>query len=328
MSHLLEIKNLTVSYATAEGMHKAIDTISLSIDRGESVGIVGESGSGKTTLGLSILRLLPSNALYNSGSILFADKDLLTMKGRALQEIRGKHISIVFQDPLASLDPLFTVGYQLSEAVRAHDPGIKRPEIEKLVLSMFEDVGLPEPAQTRHKYPHELSGGMRQRVMLAIALVNKPSLLIADEPTTALDVTIQAQILDLLKYEKKHYDLTMLLITHDLGITAELVDRLVVMYGGVIVEQAKTDEVFSRPHHPYTKALLMAIPELMDIASNAPSRLSAIPGNVRPHYDDYVGCRFYERCAYRTKECLDREPDLTEYTPGHTARCIHPLNVS
>ncbi len=325
---MLDIYDLTVSYATAEGVHKALDGISLSIDRGESTGIVGESGSGKTTLGLSILKLLPSNALYDSGSVKFGDTELLSLPDRTLRRIRGKHISMVFQDPLASLDPLFTVGYQISEAVRAHTPGIKRPELEQLVLTMFEDVGLPEPAQTRHKYPHELSGGMRQRVMLAIALVHKPSLVIADEPTTALDVTIQAQILDLLKYEKKHYDLTLLLITHDLGVTEELVDRLIVMYGGVIVEQARTDEVFSRPHHPYTKALLMAIPELTDIASNSPQRLSAIPGSVRPHYDHYVGCRFYDRCAYRTKECLDRDPDLTEYTPGHTARCIHPLNVS
>lgn len=327
MSHLLEINNLTVFYATADGAHNAIDTISFFIEHGESVGIVGESGSGKTTLGLSILRLLSPNAGYSSGSIVYNGKDLLPMKEKALRQIRGRDIAMVFQDPLASLDPLFTVGYQISEAIKAHNPDIKKPELEKLIVSMFEDVGLSEPAQVQHKYPHELSGGMRQRVMLAIALVNKPSLLIADEPTTALDVTIQAQIIDLLKYAKKHYNLTLLLITHDLGITAELVDRLIVMYGGVIVEQASTEEVFSKPHHPYTRALLMAIPELMDIATNEQSRLSAIPGNVRANYDNYTGCRFYERCSYRTKECLEKEPDLIEYTADHKARCIHPLNV-
>lgn len=325
MAHLLEVNGLIVSYASPEGVHKALDSVSFFIDKGESIGVVGESGSGKSTLGTSLLKLLPSNAIYNSGSILYNGRDILTINGKELRQIRGKDVSIVFQDPLASLDPLFTVGYQVAETVRAHAPDIKAADLDATVLSILADVGLPEPEKIKSQYPHELSGGMRQRVMLAIALVNHPFLLVADEPTTALDVTIQAQIVDLLKHAKKHYDLTLLLITHDLGIAAELVDRVIVMYAGVIVEQGKAEDILTKPYHPYTKALLMAIPELTDIAAHTPPRLSAIPGSVRSHYDDYTGCRFYDRCAYRTKECLDREPDLTEYTAGHPARCIHPL---
>ena len=325
MVNLLEASNLTISYKTADGEHKVLDNVSFFIGKGESVGLVGESGSGKTTLGLSVLRLLPSNAVYNTGSILYNGSDLLAMDEKSISRVRGKDISVVFQDPLASLDPLFTVGYQIAESVTAHRPDIGKAGLEEIVESIMGDVGLPEPSRTKQLYPHELSGGMRQRVMIAIALVNNPSLLIADEPTTALDVTIQAQIMDLLKRAKQQYNLTILLITHDLGVAFELVDRLIIMYGGVIVEQGSKQEIFSRPYHPYTKALLMAIPELMDIAQHAPPRLSAIPGSVRAHYDDYEGCRFYDRCTYRTKECLDKEPGLTEYSPGHPARCIHPL---
>jgi oligopeptide/dipeptide ABC transporter ATP-binding protein len=325
MVNLLQADNLTVSYKTAEGEHKVLDRVSFFVGQGESVGLVGESGSGKTTLGLSILKLLPSNAVYNTGSIVYNGKNLLAMDETSLRHIRGKAISIVFQDPLASLDPLFTVGYQISEAVQAHHTDIEKAELEKIIVSIMGAVGLPEPFRTKQLYPHELSGGMRQRVMIAIALVNNPSLLIADEPTTALDVTIQAQIIDLLKRAKDHYNLTILLITHDLGVAYELVDRLIIMYGGVIVEQGTKQEIFSKPYHPYTKALLMAIPELMEVALHTPSRLSAIPGSVRAHYDNYVGCRFYDRCTYRTKECLDKEPGLTEYSHNHPARCIHPL---
>ncbi|MGB9734872.1 MAG: ABC transporter ATP-binding protein [bacterium] len=325
MANLLDIKNLTVSYRTGRETHRVLDNVSFSIQKTECVGLVGESGSGKTTLGLSILKLLPANGSYDHGSIIYNNKDILALNEKELRQIRGKDISIVFQDPLASLDPLFTVGYQIAEAVNAHQPDITKERLDKIVTDIMKDVGLPEPEKIKHLYPHELSGGMRQRVMLAIALVNKPYLLIADEPTTALDVTIQAQILDLFKYAKKHYDLTMLLITHDLGVAYELVDRLVIMYGGVIVEQGSKQEIFSKPYHPYTKALLMAIPELMEIAIHTPSRLTAIPGSVRAHYDDYVGCRFYDRCTYRTAECLEAEPQLKELEQHHLVRCIHPL---
>ncbi len=325
MAHLLEARGITVSYKTADGEHRVLDTVSFSIGKGESVGLVGESGSGKTTLGLSILRLLPSNAVYGAGSILYNGKDLLALDEKTISRIRGNDISLVFQDPLASLDPLFTVGYQIAETVRAHRPGVGKAELEKTIVSIMEAVGLPGAADLSRRYPHELSGGMRQRVMIAIALVNNPVLLIADEPTTALDVTIQAQIIDLLKRAKQQYNLTILLITHDLGVAYELVDRFIIMYGGVIVELGSREEIFAKPYHPYTKALLMAIPELMDIAVRNPQRLSAIPGTVRPHYDNYQGCRFYDRCPYRTPECLDKDPDLTEYSPGHPARCIHPL---
>ena len=325
MVNLLETSNLTVSYKAADGEHRVLDKVSFSIAKGESVGLVGESGSGKTTLGLSVLRLLPSNAVYNAGSIRYNGSELLALDEKSISRVRGRDISVVFQDPLASLDPLFTVGYQIAESVTAHHPDIRKADLEKVVESVMGDVGLPEPSRTKQLYPHELSGGMRQRIMIAIALVNNPSLLIADEPTTALDVTIQAQIMDLLKRAKQQYNLTILLITHDLGVAFELVDRLVIMYGGVIVEQGSKQEIFSKPYHPYTKALLMAIPELMDIALHVPARLSAIPGSVRAHYDNYHGCRFYDRCTYRTKECLDEEPGLTEYSPHHPARCIHPL---
>ncbi len=325
MANLLEARDVTVSYTSADGAHKALDGVSFSLGKGESVGLVGESGSGKTTLGLSILRLLPQNAVYGAGSILYDGKDLLSMDEKSISRVRGKDISIVFQDPLASLDPLFTVGYQIAETVKAHRPGIGKAELATTVIAIMEAAGLAGAEGLQHRYPHELSGGMRQRIMIAIALVNNPVLLIADEPTTALDVTIQAQIIDLLKRAKQQYNLTILLITHDLGVAYELVDRFIIMYGGVIVEQGPREEIFSKPYHPYTKALLMAIPELMDIAVNNPHRLSAIPGAVRPHYDNYRGCRFYDRCSYRTPECLDKDPDLTEYSPGHPARCIHPL---
>ncbi len=325
MAHVLDVNDLTVSYTTREGTHKAIDHVSFSIEQGESVGIVGESGSGKTTLGLSLLRLLPSNASYTTGSVTYNNKNLLDLDEKSMRRIRGKDMAMVFQDPLSSLDPLFTVGYQIAETIKAHQPDMEKTELEGLVTSVMGDVGLPGPEELRRLYPHELSGGMRQRVMIAIALVNKPALLIADEPTTALDVTIQAQILDLLKQTKARHRLTLMLITHDLGVAGELVDKLIVMYGGVIVEQGGADDVFSRPYHPYTKALLMAIPGLQEIVSAGSSRLSSIPGSVRPYYDDYTGCRFYERCSFRTKECLDGEPDLTEYAPGRPARCIHPL---
>ncbi len=325
MANLLEARDVTVSYLSSDGSHTALDRVSFSLGKGESVGLVGESGSGKTTLGLSILRLLPQNAVYGAGSILYDGKDLLSMDEKSISRVRGKDISIVFQDPLASLDPLFTVGYQIAETVRAHRPGIGKAELGTIVISIMEAAGLAGAESLQHRYPHELSGGMRQRVMIAIALVNNPVLLIADEPTTALDVTIQAQIIDLLKRAKQQYSLTILLITHDLGVAYELVDRFIIMYGGVIVEQGHREEIFAKPYHPYTKALLMAIPELMDIAVHNPHRLSAIPGAVRPHYDKYRGCRFYDRCSYRTPECLDKDPDLTEYSPGHPARCIHPL---
>lgn len=325
MINLLEINNLSVSYRIGKETHKVLDNVSFSIKNGACVGLVGESGSGKTTLGLSILKLLPSNAVYNSGRILYAGKDLLTVDENSLSDIRGKDISMVFQDPLASLDPLFSVGYQIKEAIRAHHHDIGKDRIEKMLIEIMKDVGLPEPVKIKALYPHELSGGMRQRVMLAIALVNKPALLIADEPTTALDVTIQAQIIDLFKQAKKNYNLTILLITHDLGVAYELVDNLIIMYGGVIVEQGSKEEIFLKPYHPYTKALLMAIPELMEIAVHPPQQLYAIPGNVRAYYDDYIGCRFYDRCAYRTKECIEHEPELKEISLNHTVRCIHPL---
>lgn len=325
MTSLLDIKNLSISYRTNSQTHRVVDNISFSINKTECIGLVGESGSGKTTLGLSILNLLPSNGFYNSGSIIYKDKDLLKMNEKELRQIRGKEISIVFQDPLASLDPLFTVGYQIAETVKAHYHDITKQEVEHRVLTIMKDTRLKEPEKIQHLYPHELSGGMRQRVMLAIALVNKPTLLIADEPTTALDVTIQAQILDLLKYAKKNYDLSLLLITHDLGVAYELVDKFIIMYGGVIVEQGNKQDVISKPYHPYTKALLMAIPELINEAMNIPMRLPAIPGSVRAHYDDYVGCRFYDRCSYRTDTCLESEPMLTELEHSHFVRCIHPL---
>jgi peptide/nickel transport system ATP-binding protein len=325
MADLLKIHNLSVSYRAGKEIHKVLDNVSFSIQSGACVGLVGESGSGKTTLGLSILRLLPSNAVYNSGEIIYANKNLLSVDESALTDVRGKDISIVFQDPLASLDPLFTIGYQIKEAIKAHQPDMEKEQVEKTIVEIMKDVGLPDPIKLINLYPHELSGGMRQRVMLAIALVNRPVILIADEPTTALDVTIQAQIIDLLKQAKKHYNLTILLITHDLGVAYELVDSLIIMYGGVIVENGSKEEIFTKPYHPYTRALLMAIPELMEIATGSPPRLYAIPGNVRAHYDNYVGCRFYERCTYRTKECLEKEPELKEISSGHLVRCIHPL---
>ncbi len=322
MANILEIRDLTVSYASNDAVHKALDHISFSIPDNESIGIVGESGSGKTTLGTSILKLLSSNAGYDAGEIIFNNKNLLTLNEKALRKIRGKDISIVFQDPLASLDPLFTIGYQVAETIKAHDSGIEKHDIEHKIISQLKDVGLPEPEKLIHQYPHMLSGGMRQRVTIAIALVNHPRILIADEPTTALDVTIQAQIIDLLKEAKKRYNLALVLITHDLGITTELVDRLIVMYGGVIVEQGRADSVLTKPMHPYTHALLQAVPDMNDVSKK---RLEAIPGMVRAHYDDYTGCRFYERCAYRTNECLEREPGIDEYPDGNNVRCIHPI---
>ena len=303
MSHLLEVTDLT--------------TVSFHIDPGEVVCIVGESGCGKSVTSLSIMGLLGKGGAVIDGSVLFDDKNLLAMTEKEFDQIRGNQISMIFQDPLTSLNPVFTVGSQITESIRVH-LHLPKDEARKRAVGLLEKVGMPDPQGVMKKYPHTLSGGMRQRAMIAMALCCNPRLLIADEPTTALDVTIQAQIMALLKRLQEETGMSMILITHDIGLVANMADRVLVMYAGQIIEQAKASELFKSPRHPYTRALLETVPTIRD---DADRKLFSIPGIVPENYDHIKGCRFADRCAYRRPEC---EKPQEEYPFGqeHTARCI------
>jgi peptide/nickel transport system ATP-binding protein len=312
---LLEIKNLQLDFVTQAGRVRAVDGVSLSVAAGETVGLVGESGSGKSVTAQSIARLVPAPpAHYAAGEILLTGRDVLKMSPAELCAIRGGVVSYVFQEPSAALNPVFRIGAQIKEALKLHQP---RPAQDAEVLRLLKLVGIPAPETRLKNYPFELSGGMQQRVMIAMALASEPQLLVADEPTTALDVTIQAQILDLLRDLKQRLGTAILLITHNLGIVGDLADRVAVMYAGQIVELAPARELLQRPLHPYTKALLASVPKLR---SNA-SRLSAIPGQV-PQPGDYpAGCRFAPRCPLVRPECRQTAPELLEVQPHRSVRC-------
>jgi peptide/nickel transport system ATP-binding protein len=313
--NLLEIKNLQMDFGSGPAAARAIDGVSLSIDVGETVCLVGESGCGKSVTAQSIARLVPAPpANYVGGEILLNDRDTLKMTPRELREIRGGVVSYIFQEPGAALNPVFRIGAQIKESLKLHRPG-KASDAE--VLRLLKLVGIPAPESRIRNYPFEMSGGMQQRVMIAMALASEPRLLVADEPTTALDVTIQAQILDLLRDLKQRLGMAILLITHNLGIVGDMADRVAVMYAGQIVELSPAQELLRRPLHPYTKALMNSVPKLQGNSS----RLSTIPGNV-PRIGNFPpGCRFAPRCPVAKAECSKKIPKLLEVEPGHFVRC-------
>lgn len=315
---MLKVSNLKVQIDTPQGIVKAVDGVSFTIKRGETVGIVGESGSGKSVLAQSIMRLnVEPTTFYPEGRIQFENQDILTMKEKALWNIRKSDISMIFQDPMTSLNPVFTIGNQLIEAIRAKEK-IKRKDARKRAIELLGDVGIAEAERRLSDYPHQFSGGMRQRVLIAIALASKPKLLIADEPTTALDVTIQAQILALLKSIQKKYQTAIILITHDLGVIANIADRALVMYGGRIVESGTVEDVFYRPKMPYTWSLLRALPRL---TANKQARLVPIKGQPPNLIHSPKGCNFAARCPFATKKCLEIDPELRG-DGAHKAACI------
>jgi len=319
MPALLEVRGLETQFATEDGIVRAVDGVSFSIDAGRTLGMVGESGCGKSVTALSILRLVPSPpGKIVGGEIRYQGTNLLELSEPEMRRIRGNEIAMIFQEPMTSLNPVFTVGDQIGEAIRLHQK-TARHETRRRVIEMLRLVEMPEPTRRVDEYPHQLSGGMRQRVMIAMALSCNPKLLIADEPTTALDVTIQAQILDLLASLQSRLGMALLLITHDLGVVAEQADDVVILYAGRIVEQAPVAEVFERPLHPYTRGLLDSLPK---IGADRAERLRPIPGTVPPLTRLPSGCRFRDRCAWAIDDCARIDPPLEEKTAGHSAACI------
>ncbi|MFQ5846429.1 MAG: ABC transporter ATP-binding protein [Candidatus Methylomirabilales bacterium] len=317
---LLAVEDLQTHFFTEDGVVRAVDGVTLSVRPGETLGLVGESGCGKTVTALSILRLIPDPpGKIVGGTIAFEGRDLVHLPEEELRKIRGRAISMVFQEPMTSLNPVFTVGEQVAEGIRHHEKVPKREAWERAV-HVLGRVKIPDPARRAHEYPHQLSGGMRQRVMIAMALALGPRLLIADEPTTALDVTIQAQILELLLALQQEMKMAVMLITHDLGVIAETADRVVVMYAGRVVEEAPVQELFENPLHPYTQGLLESLPRLE--AGKARRRLTAIPGLVPNLLELPSGCKFAPRCPKVVGECWPTEPALREIRPRHRARCI------
>ena len=318
---LLRIEGLKTYFHTDDGTAKAVDGVNYAIKPGETLGVVGESGSGKSVTALSILQLLPMPpGKFEGGRILFRGEDLLTAGEERLREIRGNEIAMIFQEPMTALNPVFTVGNQIGETVRLHQ-GLDPEAARERSIEMLRRVGIPAPEQRVDEYPHQLSGGMRQRVMIAMAMACDPSLLIADEPTTALDVTIQAQILDLIKELQEEAGMSVLLITHDLGVVAETAHHVAVMYAGRVVEYASADEIFDRPRHPYTIGLMRSLPDL----AVAGERLTTIPGIVPSATNFPSGCRFRTRCPLATDLCTGEVPALAPVDTGsaHTAACHH-----
>ena len=317
---LLEIENLQTHFRTSEGVNRAVDGISLTVEAGETVAIVGESGCGKTVTAHSILRLVPEPPGKIAGAVRFEGVDLLKLDDRAMRDIRGNHISMIFQEPMTSLNPVLTVGRQIGETLRLHQ-GLGRRAAEWRAIEMLGLVGVADPERRVREYPHQFSGGMRQRVMIAVALACNPKLLIADEPTTALDVTIQAQILDLMAELKKRVGAAIILITHDLGVVAEMADRVMVMYAGRKVEEATVAELFREPYHPYTKGLIGALPRLGSSLAGEVTRLTEIPGVVPDLKQRIVGCIFASRCPAARDVCRNIAPALEIKSSGHLAAC-------
>lgn len=319
-TNLMQLKNLRASFATERGRIQAVDQVSFSLSKGQTLGIVGESGCGKTVTALSLLRLLPQPAGHiDAGEVLFKGTDLLKLPPIEMTRIRGGKISMIFQEPMTALNPVHTVGKQLLEMYALHRPQLSERDRVLKAAEMLKKVGIPAPAKRLGEYPHQLSGGMRQRVMIALALACEPELIIADEPTTALDVTIQAQILEIMKELQSEVGMAIILITHDLGVVSEFVDHVMVMYAGVVMEQAPVNELFNAPRHPYTKGLLNAIPTL---DSPRKTHLPTIEGTVPQIADLPRGCRFQNRCPHVQDRCKRFEPQLEEVRPGHLVRCV------
>ena len=318
---LLEIRGLKTQFATDDGMVLAVDGVDLAIDRGETLGVVGESGCGKTVTALSVLKLIPMPpGRIVAGKILWQGRDLVPLRASEMNDIRAKEIAIVFQEPMTSLNPVYTVGEQIAEVLRRHEGLGRRPALAKTV-DMLTLVQIPNPQRRVHDYPHQFSGGMRQRVMIAMALSCNPQLLIADEPTTALDVTIQAQILELLADLKSRLGMAILLITHAMGVVAETAQRVVVMYAGKVIEEGSVEQVFSRPRHPYTQGLIRSIPRI-DRAAVHKTRLEAIAGVVPSLLNLPPGCRFAPRCRFAASQCREAVPALREMEAGHKVACV------
>ena len=318
---LLEVKNLRTQFQTRAGLVRAVDDVSLQLDRGELLGLVGESGCGKSMTALSIMRLIAPPGRIVDGQILLDGKDLLKLSDGEMRDMRGDDIAMIFQDPMTSLNPVFTVGEQIGEALRLHRK-ISRKEARLATIEAMREVAIPDPGRRLNDYPHQLSGGMRQRVMIAMALACNPKLLIADEPTTALDVTIQAQILELLDELRKQRELAVLLITHDLGVVAEVADRVAVMYTGRIVEESPVDELFARPKHPYTEGLLRSVPTLSGADAIKKERLETIEGVVPSPTDLPPGCHFAPRCPHRMPRCTEGTIPLYQLEGGVEVRCV------
>jgi oligopeptide/dipeptide ABC transporter ATP-binding protein len=321
MGELIQVRDLQTSFFTPEGEVRAIDGVSFEIGEGKTLGLVGESGCGKSVTSLSIMRLIASPpGKIVGGEILYRGRDLLKLKNEEMRKIRGNEISMIFQEPMTSLNPVFTVGNQIGEAIHLHQ-GLGKRETREKTVEMLRLVKIADPKSRVDSYPHQLSGGMRQRVMIAMALSCNPNLLIADEPTTALDVTIQAQILELMKELQQKIGMALLLITHDLGVVAEQADEVAIMYGGKIVERASAQAIFTRPFHPYTVGLLNSLP---GTAGTKKRRLDAIPGVVPNPLQLPSGCRFRDRCPRAADLCAQNEPQLVEKEPGHTVACHFP----
>jgi peptide/nickel transport system ATP-binding protein len=321
MPHLLEVRNLQTHFPTRAGLVRAVNGVSFHLGRGELLGLVGESGCGKSITALSIMRLIAPPGKIVAGEIAFDGKNLLKLSEAEMRQIRGDDIAMIFQDPMTSLNPVFTVGEQIAEALRLHRK-LSRKDARLAAIDAMREVAIPDPARRADDYPHQLSGGMRQRVMIAMALACNPKLLIADEPTTALDVTIQAQILELLDELRRSRELAVLLITHDLGVVAEVADRVAVMYTGKIVEESPVEELFARPRHPYTEGLLRSVPKLTAEHVAKKERLETIEGVVPSPTDLPPGCHFAPRCPYRMPRCTEGEIPLYDLEGGVKVRCV------
>ncbi len=318
MRPLLEVKDLRTSFFTEQGELRAVDGVSFSVDSGRLLGLVGESGSGKTVSVLSLMRLLPESARVVGGSVWFEGQDLCRLSEAEMRRIRGAKIAMIFQEPMTSLNPVFTVGSQIGEAIRLHQ-GKSRKEARERAIEMLRLVKIADPERRIDDYPHQLSGGMRQRVMIAMALSCNPRLLIADEPTTALDVTIQAQILDLIRELQQRLGLAVILVTHDLGVVAEYADEVTILYAARVMERAPSAELFKNPLNPYTRCLLESIPGAGGVRRN---RLQVIPGTIPTALDPPSGCRFHPRCPIAVAQCSEIEPPLEAKAPSHYAACI------
>jgi len=321
---VLRVRGLKTSFRTDAGVVTAVDDVTFDVEGGETLGIVGESGCGKTVTSKSVMRLLPEHITSYEGEVLFGGRNLLHASAAEMRKVRGNGIAMIFQEPMTSLNPVFTIGWQLDEALRFHTK-LSRRERRDRCIEMLKLVDMPNPEKRIDEYPHQLSGGMRQRVMIAMALVCEPKVLIADEPTTALDVTIQAQILDLMQSLKEKTNTAIMLITHDLGVVAQVCDRVMVMYAGRVIEEASVMDLFKKPQHPYTKALLESIPKRGQ--RRADGRLPAIPGIVPSLFELPEGCRFAERCNKKQEKCVAQEPELVTGDDGRRVRCFFPVET-
>jgi peptide/nickel transport system ATP-binding protein len=323
---LLSVRGLGVSFRRGRDRLRAVHDVSFDVYRGKTLGLVGESGCGKSVTSLSLLRLLPEEAVVDSGRVMWRGRDLLSLPERELRRVRGSQIAVVFQDPMTSLNPVYTVGWQIVEAIRIHESVSRRAARER-AIGLLRSVGIADPASRVDAYPHELSGGMRQRALLAMALACGPDLLIADEPTTALDVTVQAQILELLRGFQKERGMGMVLVSHDLGVVARYVDEVAVMYAGRVVERCPAGSLFEGTRHPYTRGLLASLPpegaSWYRGAAGRPARLPTLEGSVPGPGDVLPGCRFEPRCPKRQPPCREGEPAPIEVAPGHEARCLY-----